>query len=349
MTPIGSRRINDVYPSRYSPADFPSRTLAAPAKKRIWSTPAGISSSMVSPNGFPVFSDSARTSSSARSSMASAILSSASCLSEGVVSRHVSKALLATSNALSMSAWLETGAEAKTSLVAGLIRSEERPSEASTYSPPTKFCSFFLCVSTMCAPFSERFSPLAYLVPAPGDDLAQPFFRSLAQGLSVGEDHSRKFFSEQPPRRASGQRRVGAEVLAHADPDLAGKTAEGVGGKEDAIRVPQERDVPKRVARRGDDAKSGDEIPFTQHLRDRRGRHVLAARHGPEEGARGLVRRASAGDDLRLVLGSRELRLRRPLDQALYAAWVVGVVVRHEDVLEVLRPGTERAYGLLDT
>jgi hypothetical protein len=113
----------EVYPSRYSPADLPSRILAAPAKKRIWSTIAGISSSIVSPRGLPVFSDSARTSSSARSSMASAILSSASCLSDGVESRQDSKARPATSNALSTSAPFETGASANASPVAGLMRS----------------------------------------------------------------------------------------------------------------------------------------------------------------------------------------------------------------------------------
>ena len=106
--------------------------------------------------GFPVFSDSARTKSSARSSIASAILSRASCLSAGVVSRHVSKALSATSKALSTSAPLETGASAKTSPVDGLMRSEDRPSEASTYSPPTKFCTLFFFVSTVSSPFFER-------------------------------------------------------------------------------------------------------------------------------------------------------------------------------------------------
>ena len=39
------------------------------------------------------------------------------------------------------------------------------------------------------------------------------------------------------------------------------------------------------------------------------------------------------------------LRLRRPLDQAQYAAGVVGVVVRQEDALEVLRPGAEAAMA----
>jgi hypothetical protein len=38
MTPIGSRRIHDVWPAMYSPADRPSSTRAAPAKNRIWST-----------------------------------------------------------------------------------------------------------------------------------------------------------------------------------------------------------------------------------------------------------------------------------------------------------------------
>jgi hypothetical protein len=40
--------MKEVIPSMYSPADFPSRQRAAPAKKRIWSTIAGISSSIVS-------------------------------------------------------------------------------------------------------------------------------------------------------------------------------------------------------------------------------------------------------------------------------------------------------------
>ena len=61
----------------YSPVALPSRTLAAPAKNRIWSTIGGISSDMVSETGFPVFSDSIATSSSAFSSIASASFRSA--------------------------------------------------------------------------------------------------------------------------------------------------------------------------------------------------------------------------------------------------------------------------------
>ena len=77
----------------YSPALRPSSSRAAPAKKRIWSSAGGISSLRVSSIGLPVFSHSAAMMSSARSSIASANLSSIRCRSLGVVSRQVSKAL----------------------------------------------------------------------------------------------------------------------------------------------------------------------------------------------------------------------------------------------------------------
>ncbi|MCY1494820.1 hypothetical protein D9M68_287030 [compost metagenome] len=43
-TPIGSRRIIEVKPGRYSPAAEPVRQREAPAKKRNTSAMAGISS-----------------------------------------------------------------------------------------------------------------------------------------------------------------------------------------------------------------------------------------------------------------------------------------------------------------
>ena len=88
----------------YSPAERPSSIRAAPAKKRIWSTIGGISSVRVRPRGLPVFSDSAAISSSARSSKASAIFSSAFCRSAGVVSRQAGKAAAAAAMAASTSA-----------------------------------------------------------------------------------------------------------------------------------------------------------------------------------------------------------------------------------------------------
>ena len=107
----------------YSPADLPSSIRAAPAKKRIWSTAGGISSVMVSPSGLPVLRLSTATNSSARASIASAILSSARWRSDGVVSRHDSNAVAAAAIAASTSAAPETGALANTSPVVGSIRS----------------------------------------------------------------------------------------------------------------------------------------------------------------------------------------------------------------------------------
>ena len=69
----------------YSPADLPSRTRAAPAKNRIWSTIGGISSAMVTWLGLPVLRPSAATSSSAAFSTSSAKSSSAFCRCDGVV------------------------------------------------------------------------------------------------------------------------------------------------------------------------------------------------------------------------------------------------------------------------
>ena len=59
----------------YSAEARPSRTRAAPAKKRIWSIAGGSSSEAVRPRGLPVFRDSTATSSPARASKASAIFS----------------------------------------------------------------------------------------------------------------------------------------------------------------------------------------------------------------------------------------------------------------------------------
>ena len=72
----------------YSAAASPSSCRAAPAKNRIWSTMGGISSSMVSWNGLPVFSHSAGTNSSALASRASAMRSSARLRCDGVVRRQ---------------------------------------------------------------------------------------------------------------------------------------------------------------------------------------------------------------------------------------------------------------------
>ena len=130
--------MNDVWPARYSPAARPSSTRAAPAKNRIWSTIGGSSSDIVIAIGLPVFSHSAATISSPRASMASAMRSSARCRTDGVTSRHSSKARAAADIARSTSAASEIGAVAKTSPVLGSTSSLLRPAAVSTYSPSTK-------------------------------------------------------------------------------------------------------------------------------------------------------------------------------------------------------------------
>jgi hypothetical protein len=79
----------------YSPADLPSSTRAAPAKKRIWSTIGGISSDRVRATGLPVFSLSIAISSSAPASITSASFNSACCRSLGVDHRQLSNAVAA--------------------------------------------------------------------------------------------------------------------------------------------------------------------------------------------------------------------------------------------------------------
>ena len=113
MTPIGSRRIDEVNPRMYSPAARPSSERAAPAKKRIWSAIGGISSLMVRPLGLPVFSASISTSRSALLSIASAIFSRQAIRSLGVVSRQPSSnARRAARIASSTSAGADSGAVA---------------------------------------------------------------------------------------------------------------------------------------------------------------------------------------------------------------------------------------------
>ena len=110
QTPIGSRLIMDVWSRRYSPALRPSRILAAPAKKRSWSTLGGSSSVTASATGLPVLRVSAAMNSPARRSTASANFSIARERSAGVESRQPSNAAAAARSASSTSAAVDTGA-----------------------------------------------------------------------------------------------------------------------------------------------------------------------------------------------------------------------------------------------
>src|SRR5919204_6726247 len=137
--PIGSRRIQDVYPRMYSPVDLPSSTRAAPAKKRRLSTHTGISS-FAYESGLPTFRDSSSASSSACSSIRSASFSSSSARSAGVESSHAGSAAFAAATARSTSSAPQRGTSAITSSVAGLMTSIVSPEAASTHSPPMNTC-----------------------------------------------------------------------------------------------------------------------------------------------------------------------------------------------------------------
>ncbi len=100
-----------MWSARYSPADLPSSTRAAPAKNRKWSEAYGISSSIVSASGLPVSRHSTALISSIRSSIASAMRSRARARSCGVVSQpQPSKAASAAAYARSTSSLPDIGA-----------------------------------------------------------------------------------------------------------------------------------------------------------------------------------------------------------------------------------------------
>src|SRR3954453_755427 len=119
----------------YSPADLPSSTRAAPAKKRRLSTENGISSRDAI-SGLPTFSDSSCASSSACSSITSASACSSSERSFGVFSDHVGHAAFAAATARSTSSAEQRGTVATTSPVAGAITSIVSPDALSANSPP---------------------------------------------------------------------------------------------------------------------------------------------------------------------------------------------------------------------
>src|SRR6059058_4690635 len=119
----------------YSPADWPSRCRAAPAKKRRLSAENGISSREAM-SGLPTFSDSSCASSSVCSSITSASRCSSSERSFGVLSSHPGSTFFAASTARSTSSALHRGTSAITSPVAGAITSIVSPETLSAHSPP---------------------------------------------------------------------------------------------------------------------------------------------------------------------------------------------------------------------
>src|SRR6266851_9514464 len=93
----------------------------------------------------PVFCDSTAVSSSARASIASAILSRARLRSAGVVFRQTSRAADADANPALTSSAPQTGAVANVSPVAGLITCVRRCPAPATLRPSMKICSSSMC------------------------------------------------------------------------------------------------------------------------------------------------------------------------------------------------------------
>src|SRR3954447_10664413 len=138
----------------YSPADLPSSTRAAPAKKRMLSTQTGISS-FAYESGLPRLRDSSSASSSACCSIASASLSSISPRSPGVVSSHSGSAFLAAWTARSTSSAVAAGTSAIASPVDGLRTSIVSPPAESTHSPPMKFWCLLTVALTALPPSQD--------------------------------------------------------------------------------------------------------------------------------------------------------------------------------------------------
>src|SRR5207237_148489 len=171
-----------VKPCMYSPVALPSRSLAAPAKKRKQSTIGGISSDLVGASGLPTFSDSIRASSSPPASIASASFSNRSLRSRGVLSDQTSSnALRAAVTARSTSFSVPFGTCAMTLPVAGLMISWTPSPVPGVHSPPIKMSwrrSVVLIGSlppSLSSDFSQRHA-----------ENVQPFFQLLIRN---GERH----------------------------------------------------------------------------------------------------------------------------------------------------------------
>src|SRR6185436_13039697 len=140
-TPIGSRRVIDVYPARYSPAARPSRQRAAPAKNRSRSAALRISPRAAAA-GLPTLRSSRSASASMSASTASASASSISARCPGVVRLQVPNARRAAAAAPSTSDAPAAGTVAMTAPVAGFTTSVVAPSVAATRPPSTCMRSF---------------------------------------------------------------------------------------------------------------------------------------------------------------------------------------------------------------
>src|SRR6185437_8921141 len=225
----------------YSPAARPSRTRAAPAKKRRLSEQTGISSRAYE-SGLPTLRDSIPASSSAFSSRTSASFRRSSARSAGVDSSHSGSALAAASTAASTSAAVQDGTSAIVSPVAGLSTSIVPPSAASVHLPPTKI----LLLVTVAMPQTSSSS-----------SLGTKDSRLAGEALGDRDRDDRREQDQKDDHVHLGQ--LLAEADVPEDPDRQRiLDAGGERGHDHLVERERER----------------EERPGDQRCRDRRQRHV---------------------------------------------------------------------------
>src|SRR5690606_10640174 len=183
--PTGSRRIMLVWPARYSLAAAPPMQRAAPAKNRKQSAIAGISSPNARAYGLPQFSDSRRANSAARSSIASASLSSIFERSAGVVSDQVSNARLAAETARLICSNEASRTSTSSSPVAGFSTRSASPSPA-TNCPSISSSVGYARDAALLSPISSP--PVSYGIRT---DRSAPRGTGLVGARQVVREHDR--------------------------------------------------------------------------------------------------------------------------------------------------------------
>src|SRR4051812_31924456 len=133
----------------------------------------GISSSTKALRGLPAFADSRSAISSALSAIASVSFNRASERSPGVVVDHESKAPRAAATARSTSSFVESGASAIASPVAGFRTSSVWPSAGSTSSPLMKFLSLVRVAVAISPPYSLLVALYSYQLVRAGSSAAR--------------------------------------------------------------------------------------------------------------------------------------------------------------------------------
>src|SRR5580765_7010585 len=218
----------------YSPAERPSRTRAAPAKKRMLSEHTGISSRAYD-SGLPTFRDSISASSSAFASSTSASLSRTSARSAGVDSSHSGSAPFAAATARPTSSASQRGTSAIVSSVAGFSTSIVSPATASTHSPPIRTC---------------RVAPVV-VIGEPSSCSCSQNAGLARQALRNGDGNDRRNQDHEDDYVDLGQLLPDADVAEDPDRESVLRSR-GERGDDHLVEREREREQRARDERRGD-------------------------------------------------------------------------------------------------